>query len=289
MSSKKQNPDDIKILNTPYGATELKNSYRRFISRGLIIAIVIHVVLISSYVFSIYLEKLNAEKQDDEGVAPLIVDLEMLDVPPPASDEVEPPPPDVEIPPTFIPLKDLEALIPEPVAREKAEILTTKTQEALEEVRVPVSSEGTENPSNVTFEGPVVVREKKIEEKVEKVEVKKEEQKKDIYQQFEVEKAPVAVNLSAIRGSMRYPEIARSTGQEGRVVAKVLVGTDGSVIRVGGLSGPDVFHSEVRSKVSGLKFTPALQSGQPVKCWVSVPFSFTLSSQFKKKSDDEDE
>ena len=52
---------------------------------------------------------------------------------------------------------------------------------------------------------------------------------------------------------MRYPEIARQSGMEGRVVAKVLVGTNGSVIKVGGISGPEVFRDEVSDKVMGLE------------------------------------
>ena len=88
---------------------------------------------------------------------------------------------------------------------------------------------------------------------------------------------------------MRYPEIARSSGTEGRVTAKILVGADGSVIKVGSLSGPSVFHDEVRDKVGALQFTPALQNGKPVKCWVSVPFNFKLNSGFKKKDDEEED
>ena len=38
-----------------------------------------------------------------------------------------------------------------------------------------------------------------------------------------------------------------------------------------------------------LQFTPALQQGQPVRCWVSVPFSFTLTGKFKKESGEEKE
>ncbi|MEO8665889.1 MAG: energy transducer TonB [Ignavibacteria bacterium] len=151
-------------------------------------------------------------------------------------------------------------------------------------MKLPVASTGTDDPSKVNPDFSGKVEEKKVEEKVEK----KEEKKKDIFQQFEVEKAPVAVNLGSVKGSMRYPEIARQSGIEGRVVAKVLVGTDGSVIKVGGISGPEVFRDEVGDKVMNLQFTPALQSGQPVKCWVSVPFSFTLSAKDKKKSDDDD-
>ena len=118
----------------------------------------------------------------------------------------------------------------------------------------------------------------------------KEEKKEKVnktYQQFEVDKPPVAVNLGQVKSSMRYPEIAKSSGIEGKVTVKVLVGPDGSVVQVGGYSGPDVFRDEVSSKVMSLQFTPALQQGQPVRCWVSVPFSFKLSGKFKKDNEDE--
>ena len=88
------------------------------------------------------------------------------------------------------------------------------------------------------------------------------------------------VLLAALVGDpicRRYPEIARSSGMEGRVTAKVLGGTNGSIVKIGGMSGPSVFHNEVRSKISNLQFTPALQNGKTVNCWVSVPFSFKLS------------
>ena len=77
---------------------------------------------------------------------------------------------------------------------------------------------------------------------------------------------------------MKYPEIAIQANIEGRVSVKVLVGTDGSVIKVSSVSGPDVFHDEVRSKATNLQFTPGLQNGKPVKVWVTVPFSFTLKN-----------
>ncbi|MDQ3021199.1 MAG: energy transducer TonB [Bacteroidota bacterium] len=138
----------------------------------------------------------------------------------------------------------------------------------------PVFSQpGGNDPSkvdpNAQFKGEV--EEKKIEENVEK-------------EEFEVEKAPVAVNLGSVKSSMRYPEIAIQSGIEGRVVATVLVGTDGSVIKVGRINGPEVFRNEVAAKVMNLKFNPAIQGGQIVKCWVSIPFNFTLSAKDKKKS-----
>ena len=268
-----------------YGAPELQALYKKYFSRGLIIAIILHAICIGGYALSIYIENLNAEEQSEDEVVSRIIKLEDLDVPPPATED-EIIPEDFEVPETIIPLKDLEALIPEPVAKQEAEILTTKTQEKLEEIKAPVSSEGSENAPNINYTGKIELSEKKIETKIEK----KEEQKpvKDTYQQFEVEVAPKPVNLGSVRGSMNYPEIARSNGTEGRVTAKVLVGSDGSVVKVGSLSGPSVFHDEVRSKVGNLQFTPALQNGKPVKCWVSVPFNFKLSSGFKKQQEEEE-
>lgn len=261
-----------------YGAPELKKLYQKFLTRGLIIAIIAHLVLVGSYVGAMYINKVKAEEQ--KNMQDKVFNINDLDMPPPI-DEV---PPDI---PKDVALKDLSALTPEPVAKKLVtEEVKLKSQKELEEVKLPVASTGTDDPSKVNPNATVgKIEEKKVEEKVEK----KEEKKKEVFQQFEVEKAPVAVNLGAIKSSMRYPEIARQSGIEGRVVAKVLVGTDGSVIKVGGISGPEVFHDEVSDKVMGLTFDPAMQGGQKVKCWVSVPFSFTLNAKDKKKSEEEKE
>ncbi|HMS34300.1 MAG TPA: TonB family protein [Ignavibacteria bacterium] len=261
-----------------YGAPELKKLYQKFVTRGLIMATILAVILsVSSLAYILWAKEKEARDKEAQNREITLADL---DVPPPI-DEV---PPEL---PKDVALKDLSALAPEPVAKKLVtEEVKLKNQKELEDVKLPVASTGTDDPSKVTateFSGKV--EEKKVEEKIEK----KEEKKKDVFQQFEVEKAPVAVNLGSVKGSMRYPEIARQSGMEGRVVAKVLVGTDGSVIKVGGISGPEVFRDEVSDKVMNLQFTPALQGGQPVKCWVSVPFSFTLNAKDKKKSEDSEE
>jgi protein TonB len=261
-----------------YGAPELKHLYQKYVTRGLIIAVVAHLLLIGTYVGAMYMEKVRADekKAADERV----FNIEDLDMPPPIDDEI---PPEIK----DVALKDLASLVPEPVAKkEVTEEIKLKTQKELEDVKLPVASVGTDDPSKVDPNANVgKIEEKKVEAKVEK----KEEKKKEVFQQFEVEKAPVAINLGSVKGSMRYPEIARQSGMEGRVVAKVLVGTDGSVIKVGGISGPEVFHDEVADKVMNLQFSPALQGGQTVKCWVSVPFSFTLNAKDKKKSEEDED
>lgn len=270
------------LTKMEYGLPELKKFYKKFLSRGLVLAIILHAFFISIYCLSIYLEA-RAERE-------LMIkrEIELKDIQSQESDqnqEEQAPPPEIE-PQKIEALKDLAALTPEPVAKEKADIETIKKVEETEKIKAFVSSEGSENFDPTKETGKVKVEEKVVEEKVKKEETK-DNTKTKVYQQFEVDKPPSAVNLSQVQGSMRYPEIARTNNIEGKVTVKVLVGPDGSVISVGGFSGPDVFRDEVSSKVMNLQFTPALQQGQPVKCWVSVPFSFKLSGKFKKEETEE--
>jgi periplasmic protein TonB len=268
------------LTKMEYGLPELKKFYKKFLSRGLMLAIILHAFLISIYCISLYLEA-RAERN-----LQIKREIELKDIQSQENNQdqdEQAPPPEVE-PQKIEALKDLAALTPEPVAKEKADLETIKKVEETEKIKAFVSSEGSENFDPTKETGKVKVEEKVVEEKVKKEETK-DNTKTKVYQQFEVDKAPVAVNLAQVQGSMRYPEIARSSGIEGKVTVKVLVGPDGSVISVGGFSGPDVFRDEVSSKVMNLQFTPALQQGQPVKCWVSVPFNFKLSGKFKKEEE----
>lgn len=284
-----QNNQDINNYVEPietkmeYGLPELKKVYRKFLSRGLVVAIILHAFFISLYCISLYLDA-RAEKDLQHKREIELKDIQQTE----SSDnqDEQAPPPEVETQKVEA-LKDMSALTPEPVAKEKAELETTKKVEQLEQIKSDVSSKGDENFDPTKETQKVKIEDRKVEEKVKKEETK--DVKVKTYQQFEVDKAPVAVNLGSVQGSMRYPEIARSSGIEGKVTVKVLVGPDGSVVSVGGFSGPDVFREEVSSKVMNLQFTPALQQGQPVRCWVSVPFNFKLSGKFKKEEGDDKE
>jgi periplasmic protein TonB len=283
-----QNNTDLSNYQEPiltkmeYGLPELKKFYKKFMTRGLLFAVILHAFFISLYCISIYLEA-RAERDLMHKREIELKDIQQSES---GNDQDEQaPPPEVE-PQKIEALKDLAALTPEPVAKEKADLETIKKVEETEKIKAFVSSEGSENFDPTKESGKVNVEVKKVEETIKKEE-SKEKIKEKVFQQFEVDKPPTAVNLAQVQGSMRYPEIARTNNIEGKVTVKVLVGPDGSVVSVGGFSGPDVFRDEVSSKVMNLQFTPALQQGQPVKCWVSVPFNFKLSGKFKKEDEGE--
>jgi TonB family protein len=246
-----------------YGAIELKKNYRKYLKIGLIAAIFIHFFIISGYFFAGYLK--NEEVSEKKYISKNI-DLSNIEIPPSIEDKEVPQ--EIE---KISSVKDLTALTPQPVARELAEELTIKTQEQLENINVPVGNDsgkfqytGTEN---------VKIEDVKIIEKIENIEIKE----KINYQSFEVEKVPECVNLNQIRSLMKYPELAIEAQIEGKVTVKVLVGVDGSVEKVGNISGPEIFYSEVKEKSKLLQFTPGLQNGKAVNVWISVPFNFKLN------------
>jgi protein TonB len=268
---KKKNGDNL----LPYGASELKRFYQKFTSKGFLFAVFLHAFVLGSFVLSIYIEKLNADKIEiDDRVRPVIdiIEFEFPEIKEPETPE------ELETVTRIIPRKDPEALIPQPVKTQEAEVETTKNQDELNNINVPVASTGDETGSNTIADGQI-----RITEPVKKPEIEKEIVKtppKEIFETYEVDQAPSALNLDAVKSSMIYPNSAKEMGIEGRVVARVLVGKNGSVERIGSLNGPSAFHNEVRSKITGLKFTPAVSQGETVRSWVSVPFSFKLQSKY---------
>jgi protein TonB len=255
-----------------YGAIELKKNYLKNFRRGLEIALTVHVVIICAYLLLSYLNKLNADDNKTPFFNTHIVNVE-LDAPPPANDEIKDIPKNDEV---VKPVKDLAALDPVPVSKDKAEELTIKTQDELNNITNQVSHEGDSVNYVVSDNGNTNITDHIIKDKIDKID--KTDNPDKNFQSFEVEKAPECVNLQMVKSSMEYPPVAIETVQEGRVTVKVLVGPDGNVIQVSSLTGPEVFYDEVKEKARNLEFTPGLQNGKPVKVWVTVPFNFKLKN-----------
>ncbi|HJY63380.1 MAG TPA: hypothetical protein VJ455_04425, partial [Ignavibacteria bacterium] len=119
---------------------ELKTVYQKYFKKGFFYAVILHIFIIASY--GVYQYYMYLEQEDIKRTQQRIINVTLSDLEPPpsATDEEELPPPKIEEKVT--PVKDLEALVPEPVAKEKAEVQTIKTQKELEEIKTPVSSVG---------------------------------------------------------------------------------------------------------------------------------------------------
>ena len=100
----------------------------------------------------------------------------------------------------------------------------------------------------------------------------------DPYFEFQVEKS--AELLSDSPGP-RYPEMLRSAGISGRVIAQFVVGTDG-LVDPGTFEVIESDHAALTQAVRGtiphFRFTPAEIGGVKVKQHVQQPFIFQIGS-----------
>lgn len=81
---------------------------------------------------------------------------------------------------------------------------------------------------------------------------------------------------SAGNAQPEYPESARTTGQEARVVLKIVVELDGSVGRVQVLKGEEPFVSAALAVVKTWKYEPATLEGAPLAVFKIVNITFSL-------------
>lgn len=261
------NDNIILINNDKYGAPELKKLQQGYTLKGFIVAVTIHIALIAAYMLLAYINQSKAKEIPFNPKTPIILtDYDMT--PPPIEDNDIPP---VKQDETVQKLKDLSSLQPEPVKRKDADDVVLKTQDELNNINSTTSRTGDTiilaSNNNIKIDDVI------IDDIINNV-IK--DPPKTTYDISDVDVVPECINLTQVRGSIEYPELAVEIGLEGKVTAKVLVGTDGNVIKVGSVSGHELFQNEVRDKASELKFTPGLQNNTPVKVWVTVPFNFKL-------------
>lgn len=95
-----------------------------------------------------------------------------------------------------------------------------------------------------------------------------------------VEQMPELIGgLGELQGQIRYPEMARRAGIEGRVHIQFIVNERGEVenpVVVRGIGGGA--DEEALRVVSQAKFTPGMQRGRPVRVQYSLPIFFRLQN-----------
>lgn len=265
------NNEIILINNNSYGAPELKKSYQGFTLKGFIVAVAFHVALITAYMLFAYVSE---SKANDIPVNKNERKYIIQNFDPHQDEEIqETEQPVIKKDDVVQQVKDLAALEPKPVATTDADNVRLKSQNELDNINGTVHRTGDSSiASNNTTDGKIVVDNSKIDSKIDI----KQPPVDIIYKEFEVEKAPECVNLQQVKSSIKYPELAREIGTEGRVTIKVLVSESGSVIKTGAITGDEIFHDEVKEKARDLQFTSGMQNNKPVKVWVTIPFNFKL-------------
>jgi len=82
----------------------------------------------------------------------------------------------------------------------------------------------------------------------------------------------------SIQKALKYPEIARKAGIEGRVTVHVLVSEKGIVIKTKILQslGHTGCDQAAVNAIKKVKWNPAMQRDKPVRVWVAIPVIFRL-------------
>jgi len=98
-----------------------------------------------------------------------------------------------------------------------------------------------------------------------------------IFVAFDEPPTPIG-GFMAIQKALKYPEIARKAGIEGRVTVHVLVSEKGEVVRTKILQslGHTGCDQAAVNAIKGVKWNPAMQRDKPVKVWVAIPVIFRL-------------
>jgi protein TonB len=247
--------------SSDYGAVELKELIRKYTYRGFFIAIGILMLLILLY----YANQVITESTKPK-LAP-VIKTELVDIPPESAAEELPPPP----PPEMIVNTGPAVRAGTPVAIPDAEMKPDMQEFATIDVMDRASAAGGNGvdlggfASGIDFEGSG------------KVQVQVREEIPDPDDFIAVEKEP-AVDIVSLQKLVEYPELARKAGIEGRVIIRVFVRKDGSVVKpFVEFSDNSMLDKSALSAISKYgKINPAIQNGQPVDCWVSIPITFRL-------------
>ncbi len=238
-----------------YGAIELKRNAHLFVARGFFATLMLTSSLIVAY-YTLWPDTYDVR------IGPVIRGLAIIAPPPSIKTEVA-------IAAGFV-APSIDAVkpvfgIPVPVPNAVAPNMY------LPDLNLPVVSPGTVSDGGVAGSPPVIT----VPVKNDPVPLAIEDDP-DIFKA--VDRHPEAIiDISSL---VVYPEVAKRSGLEGKVIISAYIDTDGSVIKTRiDMADYEVFKQPAIDAVTKAKFTPALQGDEAVRLWVTIPISFKLTQR----------
>lgn len=247
------------LLDAKYGAPEIKVIINKNTIRAFVITSSVLLLLLLGYIVSqIIAERMRVPIPK---VKLSSVSLESL-APPPTDADAPPPPPPSEPLVNNGPAARAGTPVPVPDALLAPD---AKDFANVDEVN-RASSVGGDGSDNGGFadmgNGTVNVQAREAEP--------------DVDEFIAVEKEP-GFDYEALKKSVKYPDMARRNSIEGSVTVAALIGKDGKVIKTSIVdSDHDLLNNEAIRAVLATSFTPAIQNGNAVVCWVRIPLKFQL-------------
>lgn len=95
---------------------------------------------------------------------------------------------------------------------------------------------------------------------------------------FQIYDKDPEVDMINLQKSLIYPELPKRAGIEGRVIVRVLIGADGSVLKskIDMSDNSTLDEAALKAVMTPGLFKPAIQHKIPVQCWISIPIKFRL-------------
>src|SRR6476469_1827716 len=254
--------------NKAYGAYVLRRLYQRHVTRALIIATAVFLLLIAFPIVAHYMSernKVNEKKNLQENV--------LMDAPPLDDTKPPPPPPPPEAPPPPPPKLTTIKFTP-PVIKKDEEVKKEEVpdQEELKEKTVAtVTVQGNTNAPDLTELAGT--GDKVVEEVVEN----------KVYTY--VEQMPELPGgggqgaiVAAIQKAVRYPPMALRNQVEGRSFARFTVNPQGDVtdVKVVKGLGSGLDEETIRAIKTLPKFRPGKQNGRAVSVSFTVPITYKI-------------
>ena len=236
------------IGEPPYGAAELKSTYRKFLWRGLGIAVAIHFWIVGLYYF---IDLVGGD--DPPAIHVRLVRYSELGPPPSIAGANSPPPFAISAPKAR-----LDAGVPVPVPDvDVSPEQTLATQHEMNQGTGP-GGEGGGTEGGTGLPGDIAIADD-------------ESPPADF---VAVEKEPAIVKSV----EPKYPDMAVRTGLEGKVLVKIWVDREGKPKEVDVIqSDAEIFNEPAIEAAKQFVFTPAYMNDGPVSVWVTITLRFAPS------------
>lgn len=230
------------ILFGDYGAIELKQSYQKYLTRGLLFASVLHVLGACAYWASVWL----TEEEEPQATVRIVKYSELG--PPPSITNTAAAPAIAVTGPVVKPTVGTPVPVPDAEVSPEQTIATQAELSAVGPLNEQ-TGEGSQGDVQIEDDGPP-----------------------PDFVPFEKHPQVVKQVLP------KYPEIAQRAGVQGTVWVKIWVDKEGKVRKAVVLkSDSDVLNQAAIDAAMQYIFTPAMQHNGPVSVWVSMPFKFRLT------------
>lgn len=237
--------------NGVYGAFELKKLYPRNYSIGVMIAIILHIVGLTSY----YVYQAMTKEEYDN--IPTVKMMKYSELGPPPSLTNEAPPQIAVAAQTIAPTVGVPVPVPSDEAPPEQTIATQ--QEMSQQAAPSLSNDVGSGAAQITQD------------------IKIEDDKKNDDPDFDkfvaYEKGPEMI----VSAKPEYPEIAKRAGITGKVFVKVLVDKEGKPKRAVVIkTDSELFNDAAIAAAMKSAFTPAIQNQHPIAVWIVLPYKFQL-------------